>query len=399
MGYERDPLARSLETRVDRQDNADGRLFLVLQDTVLYPEGGGQPSDHGLIGGASIDLVQRVEGEVRHFVAGPPNERGDDLPKSGDSVVVRVDWSRRFDHMQQHTAQHLLSAVAQDRFGWKTTAFHLGERRCDVELEVEQLDVGQISDLEDAVAEEIRASRAVRAYRVEPEEMERLEVRTRGLPAGHQGTVRLVEIDGIDINTCGGTHLSCTSEIEALSLLGTEPMRGGTRLYFVAGRRLRGRLREHEERLGTLRDLLDVGDDEIVEATEARAQKLTEATRAQKRWLESWCGAIGAQLALDDDTFVELHDERCDLKALQLIARELGETQFALLTGGTEPDTCFLVRGAKGTDVAELGGAVAELFGGRGGGRGPMFQGRCASLARRSEAVEKVARQAEPNGQ
>ena len=180
---------------------------------------------------------------------------------------------------------------------------------------------------------------------VDPEQLESLEVRSRGLPEGHRGSVRLVEIEGVDLNTCGGTHLDSTAEIESLALLGTESIRGGTRLYFAAGKRVRDRLREHEERQGILRDLLDVGDDGIVEATRQRADKLTEANRAHRSWMVRWCDEVGERLAIEAEargtTTIEAHWDDCDLKALQRIAGQLPESVFVLLTGGHEPRPVF----------------------------------------------------------
>ncbi|KPJ80961.1 MAG: hypothetical protein AMS19_08875, partial [Gemmatimonas sp. SG8_23] len=114
--YERDPRQRTLTTRVLARNERDGAPVLVLEDTILYPEGGGQPSDLGTIDGVPVTDVRRVDGRIEHTLA---------APVEADEVTVRLDWERRFDHMQQHTAQHLLTAIAADRFGWQTTAFHL----------------------------------------------------------------------------------------------------------------------------------------------------------------------------------------------------------------------------------------------------------------------------------
>ena len=123
-----------------------------------------------------------------------------------------LDWPRRWDHMQQHTGQHLLTAVASDRFGWQTTAFHLGGEVSDVELAVPSLASADLRALEDVIAEEIRRQRAVSARRVSRETYQALPVRTRGLPADISGEIQLVEIEGLDLNTCGGTHLRSTAE-------------------------------------------------------------------------------------------------------------------------------------------------------------------------------------------
>lgn len=219
--YERDPRRRELDAEVIAVGEESGRPWARLADTVLYPEGGGQPADHGWLGDVAVEDVQKRGGEVVHYLASAV---------SPGRATLRLDWARRFDHMQQHTAQHLLSAVAADRFGWETTSFHLGAQTCDVELAAGALPAEQVSELEEAIAVEVRAARPVTTRRVSPEAMAGLAVRSRGLPAGHVGDVRLVEIAGIDLNTCGGTHLASTAEIECVKLLRSEPMRGGVRL-------------------------------------------------------------------------------------------------------------------------------------------------------------------------
>ncbi|OYW00255.1 MAG: hypothetical protein B7Z61_13520 [Acidobacteria bacterium 37-71-11] len=191
--YERDPYMKTLTTEIVETGMEGGRPFAVLADTVLYPEGGGQPADRGWLGEVEVIDVQRREGTVRHFLA---------CPVEPGPVTVHVDWARRFDHMQQHTGQHLLTAVAADRFGWPTTAFHLGEKLCDVELGVAALASTDLEALEAAVAEKTRAALAVFTRRVTQAEFAALDVRTRGLPAGHAGDVRLVEIAGTPAPVC-----------------------------------------------------------------------------------------------------------------------------------------------------------------------------------------------------
>ena len=207
--YERDPWLRELDVEVLETGVEAGRAWARLSDTVLFPEGGGQPADGGWLGEVPVDDVQRREGEVVHYLASAV------APGPG---TLRLDWTRRFDHMQQHTAQHLLSALAADRFGWETTSFHLGEVTSDVELAVAALPPAGLAELEEAIAAEVRAARPVSTRRVPPEALPGLAVRSRGLPAGHVGDVRLVEIAGLDLNTCGGTHLASTAEIECVAL-------------------------------------------------------------------------------------------------------------------------------------------------------------------------------------
>ena len=384
--YERDPRLRSLRATVVSETERDGAHIVVLSDTVLYPEGGGQPSDRGTIDGIDVIDVRSGDGTVEHVVADPI--------ASGE-VTVEVDWARRFDHMQQHTGQHLLTAIAADRFGWQTTAFHLGERLCDIELDVPEIGSGDLARLEEAVAEEIRAARPVTARRVSPHEYVGLGVRSRGLPAGHVGDVRLVEIEDIDLNTCGGTHCASTAELEALKLLGTESMRGGTRLFFVAGRRVRERLGAAHARAAELRAILGVSDDELVDTTRARVDQAKESGKALRRLEEDLADALAASIAGRAEPITSEHWPDRGLPFLQRIARAVTERDLGrvlLLTAGGPEEGVFVVAAgeASGVDVRDLGGRVAEMLGGSGGGAGSLFQGRAARLSRREEAAELV---------
>jgi Ser-tRNA(Ala) deacylase AlaX len=381
--YERDPRLTRLETEVVATGEDQGRPFVVLADTVLYPEGGGQPADRGTVGGVAVADVQKSDGGIRHFMAGPP--------PSG-RVTVEIDWARRFDHMQQHTGQHLLTAMAEQRFGWHTKAFHLGERISDIELDTPGITAGKLIELEDAVAAEIRVARPVTARRVSPEEYERLQVRSRGLPDGHTGDIRLVEIEGIDLNTCGGTHCSSTAELEALKLLGTESMRGGTRLFYAAGMRLRRLHGAHHERNARLRELLGTSDDELVARMGAKLEQLKDAEHTVRELEEELAFVTGAALAAMPGRVLAAHWPQRGLPFLQRVAREavrLAPDRVVLLTSGESEEGAFLLAaGEQATlDVPAAGRQVAELLGGRGGGSGRVFQGKASRLSRREEAV------------
>src|SRR5690606_19218545 len=154
------------------------------------------------LGDVEVADVRREGGLIRHILS---------APVAAGPARLRLDWPRRFEHMQQHTGQHLLTAVALSQLGWRTTAFHLGPELPDIELDVPALSRERLDVLEDAVAAEIRAARHVRCFRAGPEEAARLPVRSRMLPEGLVGDLRLVEIEGIDLNTCGGTHVRSTA--------------------------------------------------------------------------------------------------------------------------------------------------------------------------------------------
>ena len=381
--YEADPYRTRLEVEVLRAGETEGRPWAVLDDTVLYPEGGGQPADRGRLGGVAVVDVQRVEGEVRHYL---------EAPCPPGAAPLELDWDRRFDHMQQHTAQHLLSALALGRFGWATRSFHLGAETSDIELDAPELSEDRLDALEEAAVAEVVANRRVTTRRVSPDEYAGLDARSRGLPAGHRGDVRLVEIEGLDLNTCGGTHLRATGEIEAIKLLGTERLRGGTRVHWVAGRRLRRRLAAHEARNAGLRGLFDSDDAGLLEIAGLKLDQLAASRRRARRLEGLLAEARVDALAAGEDRLASAHFDDADGGFLRRVGGALAERAPArawLLTASGDDGAFFLVAAGAETpiDVAQVGPRVADVLAGRGGGAGAVFQGKAGSLDRRAEAV------------
>jgi len=381
--YERDPFATSLTSQVVAHGEEQGRPFVVLDDTLFYPEGGGQPCDFGTVNGVAVLDIQKRGGEIRHYLESRLVE---------GTASLQLDWARRFDHMQQHTGQHLLTAVAQDRFKWATTAFHLGGTVCDIELDAPAISPRELLRLEEAVAEAIRARHDISARWVTAEGYAQASVRSRGLPEGHTGDIRLVEIAGVDLNTCGGTHLRHTGEIEALKLLGTEGIRGGTRLFYVAGGRLRRRLGAHEQRNAALRTALGAPDEDLVPTLQAKLEHMLTLERRTRKMEEELADFQAAELAARPGALVEAHLEGRDMAFLQKLARNISAADPAkavFLTTEAGGQGLFLLSAgeASALDVPSAGKAVAAALGAKGGGSGKSFQGKAPSLAARGEAL------------
>jgi alanyl-tRNA synthetase len=384
--FEREPYRTQLDTQVVGIGEEGGRPYAVLADSILYPEGGGQPPDHGFLGPVAVLDVQKRAGEVRHYLAGPA---------AVGPVAVRLAWPRRFDHMQQHTGQHLLTALARDRFGWATTAFHLGEEVSDIELDVARLTEDQLRQLEAAVAEAIRQDLPVTCRRVTREQLPGLNVRSRGLPAGFQGDVRLVEIQGLDLNTCGGTHLRATAELECLCLLGTEPVRGGTRLFYAAGGRVRARMAAHEQRNAALRNLLGVADARLAEAVTARLEQHRDLEKRIRLLEDELAEGVATALASRPEPVVDQHFEGKAAGFLQRTARLLvakAPAKTAFFTASLDGQHFFLLASgdASPLDTAALGKEIAGLLSAKGGGSGRLFQGKAGSLEGRARALARL---------
>lgn len=385
--YQRPELERHA-TRVIATGSLDGRPWARLDETLFYPEGGGQPADRGRIGEAEVvDVLARPEGVLhlldREIAVGP--------------VETVLDTRRRFDHCQQHTAQHLLTAVLLDRHGLKTTSFHLGVDHTAIEVDGAVPPRELVRRFENEVNAHLREDRRVSARWVEPEELPSLDVRSRGLPDGHTGPVRLVEIEGLDLNTCGGTHVRRLGEVQAIEIVGVEAARGGTRIRFLAGGRVLSDLDRRRDLESALKTRIGTAPDEfpvVLDGWEAERKRLERRVRALEAEVAE---SVAERLARRPGSVV------CEVRsgtgpdglralAAAVLARRPDATIVLAGDTGESDGACFLVQaGSQGpADVAALGERVRQALRAKGGGKGKTFQGK-QGRAIDAEALERLA--------
>lgn len=381
---QRDSYLRTLRTIVSWCEPAGEAYHVGLENTVLYPEGGGQPADTGTIAGRRVLDVQWGESGAVHIVDG--------LLEAGSAVEVAVDWERRYDLMQQHTAQHLVTAIAADELGLPTISFHLGAEYSAIEFAAAgAASPDALRELQARANEEIRAGRAVTAREVSPAEYESLDVRSRGLPAGHAGPVRLIEIEGLDLNTCGGTHVKSTAELQMITLGRVESTTDGFRVHYFAGGRVLRRIEASAARDARLSGLLSCGADEF----EAAVGRLQEQNRSAGKNVtrltvelaelvaERVCGGGPAHYHLVGGDFGGLN------QLAAAFERRAGG-RVAVFTAGDKFAELFLVVGDEGA-VAELGPRVRDVVRGKGGGRGGRFQGKAGAQVEPAEVAALLA--------
>lgn len=269
--YYDDPYLREITVQVAESAADEGGQYVVLDQTCFYPEGGGQPADQGMIGTAAVLDVQNHGGEIRHYL---------DRPLELGEYKAALDWNRRWDHMQQHAGQHLLSALLEDRHGYRTTSFHLGKERVSIDLHKASIDRATLRQVELEANRIISRHLPIRTRFVNDQQLEQLHLRK---PAAVRGDIRLVEMEGIDLNACGGTHPDNTAGIGLLKILGTEKAKGGTRLYFLCGERAL----EHFSKLSDAGDAL-IGklNAPLAELVQAADALLSEKIAADKEIVE-----------------------------------------------------------------------------------------------------------------
>ncbi|NOU82079.1 hydrolase [Paenibacillus sp. LMG 31459] len=251
---------------VEREDG----IYVTLAETAFYPHGGGQPCDTGYIGELPVLDVVLEDNEVLHKVAQLPDQA---------EVNCRLDWNRRFDHMQQHSGQHLLSAVFRDLYQAMTLSFHLGSDYATIDIGLPELSAAQMAEAEQEVNRQIYLNRSIVSYFVTAEEMARLPLVK--LPKVTED-IRIVEIEGVEHNACGGTHVASTGAIGMIKLLRSEKQKGNIRITFKCGSRALDEFNDNVRILGQLSARFNTGKDEIIDRIEKweHEQKLVQTELA-----------------------------------------------------------------------------------------------------------------------
>lgn len=220
--YFHNPYLKEFSANVVDVVNVQGKTGLILDRTAFYPTGGGQPHDTGYINEYRVVEVIEDGERIIHVIEGEYAQE--------QSVIGRIDWTRRYDHMQQHAGQHLLSAVIRKEYGYETVGFHLGNETVTIDINTDQH--LPYEEIERKVFELILRKLPIESQFVARDELDPYVIRK--VP-DDQPYIRIVEIPDIDYNACCGTHPSFTSEIGLVKILRTEIMRGNRRMYFVAG--------------------------------------------------------------------------------------------------------------------------------------------------------------------
>ncbi len=390
--YYTDSYCKRFSARVVERLTWDGHPAILLDRTAFYPVSGGQPADRGTLGGVAVlDVVVREkDGEIVHVLSKDPLG----FPKpAGSKVEGEVDWPRRFDHMQQHTGQHILSAAFEQMLDADTVGFHLGTETSTVDINVARLDQAAVEPVEDLSNRVIWENRLVSARFVGSDELAALPLRR---PPAVEGPVRIVEIADFDVNPCGGTHVARTGEIGLLKIARFDHRGDETRVEFLCGGRAWRDYRAKNRMVNRLTSLLTVGHwelDQAVERLQGEAKRLRQdLRRARKRLLKTEAAEL-AESAVAHGPYrvvwrVWRGREPGELRGLaQELVHRLGVV--ALLVGvGERAHLCFACAEGLDLDVASLLREACAQLGGKGGGQPQLAQGSAPTTdVARVEAV------------
>jgi alanyl-tRNA synthetase len=388
--YYTEPWRREFDATVMAVTPAEGGLLVRLDRTAFYPTSGGQPHDTGVLGGARVtDVSETEQGGVDHLVAGGGFA-------AGQRVEGRIDWSRRFDHMQQHTGQHLLSAALHRLYDVRTMSFHLGAEVSTIDL-ARELSPAEIAG---AAAESNRVvweDRPVTIRFVSEDEVARLPLRKEPAKGGR---LRLIEVEDFDLSACGGTHVSRTGAIGMIAIRAWERFRGGTRLTFACGGRALAAFEALRDVVDASARPLTVHPRDLPAAVE-RLQEERKALQREGRVLserlaehEGTALVAGAEV-IGDVRVVLVSLEGYDANGLKTVAAAAARAGagVAVVINTGRPLLVVAARGAQGVgaDCGTLVKTLVTRFGGKGGGRPDIAQG--GGLDASPDAVLAAARE------
>ena len=362
------PYLREFDATVVACTEGKKGFEVVLDNTAFYPEGGGQPADLGTLGEAKVSDVRHQNGVIVHFT--------DKALEVGATVHGVLDWERRYDNMQNHTGEHVLSGVINHAFGYENVGFHMHDDAITIDMDGPMTD-DDVKAMEKAANDMIKADIAVDISFPTAEERAAMGFRSK---KELTGKVRIVNIPTADCCACCGTHVKSTQEVGIIKVLSASKHRGGTRIEFVCGdRALRDFTKKHDEVIKVSR-LLSVKPDEVAAAVEKTLQTLVardeRIAQMNQRYFEMKTTMLPA-----DQTILTLFEEGLTPFELKLFATQVAESKkaqvTALLASAAAADGTVVynyVIAWDDTRLREASKTLNQRLNGRGGGK-DMVQG------------------------
>ena len=386
--YYKDSFIREFDARVLASERDGDRWRVLLDRTAFYPTSGGQPHDTGRLGNVSVvEVADADDGGIVHYLSA-------ELPPG--PVHGTIDWARRFDHMQQHTGQHLLSAVFIELFGFQTVSFHLGREICTIDLTAPSIVPRHLLDAERRVNELIFEDRVVSVTYGSAQQLAEAGIRKQ---VDREGILRAVEIAGIDRQPCGGTHLTRTGQAGLVLLRKVEKSRLAWRLEFVCGGRALRAARADYDKLMQSAMVLSCGLPDVPEVIgktlEERRALHSAGKRMETRLAELESHALLAQAVPVVNgkvrVIVAAFEDASPAYLTQLAARLVSEPDVAVFFGGRSGGyIAFAQTKGSSEDMGALLREALRVFPGKGGGGKDFAQGALADPSQIDAVLAKA---------
>ena len=371
--YDRDAYATEFEASVLSCEDKGGVYAVILDQTLFFPEEGGQTPDQGTLGDMEVCDVQIKGDVITHFVKQPL--------EVGAVVKGRINWQHRFFNMQQHSGEHLFSGLAYRKHGLKNVGFHLSNQIVTMDFD-KALSEEQLKEMEWEINQAIVANVEIKTGYPDKEELADMEYRSK---IEIDGAVRIVEIPGYDVCACCAPHVHRTGEIGMFKIQSVQNYKGGMRISFLCGFRALEEYRRKAEIISEVSGLLTTNQENIAEHVsklKTQVQSLKAQIASAKQKLMD--GKIAEIPATQED--VLLFESDLETPVMRNVVNRLMEEHNGVcgIFVGTEEEGYNFIIGSKTIDCREVASTLREKFDARGGGKPQMIQG---SLVAKADAI------------
>ena len=381
--YLESPYKVEFEAQVVEKMIWEQKPALILDQTCFYPESGGQPCDKGMINGIEVIKVLEDEARIIHLLA-------EDI--SSDKVTGKVEWQTRFDHMQQHSGQHILSQSFHELLGAETLSFHLGEAISSVEMDLRKISEEEVENVERRANEIVFQDREIKCYFIPEEKIESVPLRR---PPKKKGLIRVVEVSDFDFSACGGTHVRRAGEIGLIKILKLERIRNNIRFEFICGKRT---LEDYLWKNRILRELstrFTVNEGEILSSVEKLSSDLKSQKRKGKKMQEKIAQYEAQEIIQETKERIikELFVDKTPEEVRFLVLNIIRKGDFVVLFGLKGEERGHLILACSeniNIDMREIVPLVSPLIKGKGGGRPSLVEIAGEEIENIEEALERA---------
>ena len=337
---------------------------VVLDQTVFFPEGGGQYADTGMLGDTEVTDVHEKDDVIYHTTKAPL--------EAGSEVNGKINWDERFEKMQQHTGEHIVSGIVHERFGYNNVGFHLGSDYCTMDFDG-PISKEQLKEIEAAANEAVYQDLEIKILYPSKDELKDLDYRSK---IEIEGQVRIVEIPGYDVCACCAPHVKMTGEIGAIKLVNMVNYKGGERITMLCGRRA---MRDYEKKDSMTKEISALLCAKEYEVAEAVVRLKDEQNRMKSQLAEMQQKLLEyrvAEIAVDQKIVTVFDSTLSGNLPREMMNKLLDKgAEICAVFAGTDEEGYRYVIGSRSEDVRPLSKMLNTVFQGRGGGKPEMVQG------------------------
>lgn len=365
--YFDDPYRTEFEAKVVQIFPHNDQFAVILDQTCFYPESGGQPADSGTLNSMDVLDVFEKDGEIAHLLA---------KALTSQDVEGRIDWAKRFDHMQQHAGQHVLSQCFHELLNGKTMSFHLGQDVSTLEIDIREISEEEQEKIEHRANQIIFQDREIKSYFVEEDQIDTVPLRK---PPQKSGIIRVVEVSGFDYSACGGTHPFRTGEIGIVKILKTDRIRNNVRFEFVCGRRAFQDYALKHKVLSQVAVRFTVGEKDVNASVQKMMEDLKTQKKTNKKLLERIAHWEGQAIvhSVQEKIIKRLFTDK-SVQEMRLLTLNIIETQgFVTLFGQKFESKAHIILGRSDDvdiDLRDLVSVIGPVINGKGGGRPSLVE-------------------------